>query len=241
MFDQVDRWLSRIAPRRCLLCDFVSGRRYLCTGCQRDLPWLGAGCQRCARPLPPDTSPGLCAGCDLQLDGIARYRAAVAYEYPVDQLLAAAKFRRRPELARALGEVLARALRAQLAEHERPDCLLPIPLHPLRLARRGFNQADEIAHVVAGTLRIPLRRDLCCRRRHTPPQTSRDGDDRRAGMTGAFAARASLAGLQIAIVDDVVTTGSTCSAVAVSLQRAGAKRVEAWAGARVLIQPAAKV
>jgi ComF family protein len=241
MLDQVDRWLSRIAPRHCLLCDLISGHRYLCPGCLGDLPWLGDGCRRCAAPLPPDGSPGLCAGCDLALDGVARYRAAVAYEYPVDQLIAAAKFRRRPELARALGEMLARALRAQLATTERPDCLAPMPLHPLRLARRGFNQAEEIARVAARELRIPMRRDLCRRRRHTPPQTSRDGDDRRRGMAGAFAVHPSVAGLRIAIVDDVVTTGSTCSALAVEMDRAGASLVEAWSAARVLVQPAAKV
>jgi len=241
MLDQVDRWLSRIAPRRCLLCDSVSGHRYLCSDCLRDLPWLGPGCRRCAMPLPPVAPGGLCARCDLGLAGVARYRAAVAYEYPVDQLISAAKFRRRPELARALGEILARGLRGRLAADQRPDCLVPVPLHPVRLAQRGFNQADEAAQALAGILRLPLRRDLCRRRRHTPPQTSRDGDDRRTSMRSAFAARPSVAGLSIAIVDDVVTTGSTCSTLAVELRRAGAVRVEAWTAARVLAHPAANV
>jgi ComF family protein len=172
---------------------------------------------------------------------VSRYRAAVVYEYPIDQLIAAAKFRRRPELARALGEVLARSLLARRAVQQRPDCLVPVPLHPMRLARRGFNQADEIAQALARSLRIPLRNDLCRRRRHTPPQTSRDGDDRRLAMRGAFVARRSPAGLRIAVVDDVVTTGSTSSALARELQRAGATSVEIWSVARVLVQPAVKV
>ena len=241
MFDQVDRWLSRIAPRRCLLCDQASGRRCLCAGCLADLPWLGRSCRRCAAPLPSDVSEGLCARCDLALGGIVRYRAALAYEYPVDHLIGAAKFRRRPELARALGEATARALRGQTGQQNRPDCLVPMPLHPLRLARRGFNQADEIAFALARELRIPLRADLCRRRRHTPPQTSLGGAARRRAMSGAFAAHPSLAGLSVAIVDDVVTTGSTCSALAVAMRRAGATQVEAWSAARVLVQPAAKV
>lgn len=241
MLDQVDRWLSRIAPRRCLLCDLDSGHRCLCAGCLRDLPWLGSGCPRCAAPLPSGAPEGLCARCDLAVEAVDRYRAALAYEYPVDQLVAAAKFRGRPELARALGEMLARALRRQTANQARPDCLVPMPLHPLRLARRGFNQADEIAGAIARDLRIPLRSDLCRRRRHTPPQTSLGGTERRRGMPGAFAARRSVRGLSIAIVDDVVTTGSSCSALAVALRTAGAARVEAWSAARVLAQPAAKV
>jgi ComF family protein len=241
MFDQVDRWLSRIAPRRCLLCDLDSGRHCLCAGCLRDLPWLGRGCRRCAAPLPPAAPDGTCASCDLAVEGVSRYRAALVYEYPVDQLVAAAKFRRRPELARALGEALARALRVQAEERERPDCLVPMPLHPLRLAHRGFNQADEIARPLVRDLRIPVRPDLCRRRRHTPPQTSLDGAARRRGMPGAFAARPSVQGLSVAIVDDVVTTGSTCSALALELRNAGAARVEAWSAARVLAQPTAKV
>jgi ComF family protein len=241
MLSKVDRWLSHFLPRHCLLCGLDSGHRSLCRGCRTDLPWLPRGCSRCAAPLLSSAPPGLCAACDLVLTAVDAYRAALVYAYPVDQLVVAAKFSRRPELARALGDLLALHLNAELPAQQRPDCLVPLPLHPWRLARRGFNQALEIALPVARSLDLPLSRHACRRARSTAAQTSLSGAARRRNPVGAFACHRSFAGLRVAVVDDVVTTGSSCNALAVALRAAGAARVEVWSAARVVSQPAWKL
>ncbi|RMF95238.1 MAG: ComF family protein [Gammaproteobacteria bacterium] len=234
---KVDRFTaawSRILPQACALCGLPAGQRRVCRGCRDDLPWLEPACPRCARPLP--FRAALCDCSELTLAGIDRLFAALAYEFPVDGLLAGAKFGRQPALAAAAGELLAARL-ARRRDGRLPALLLPVPLHRRRLRRRGFNQALEIARPCARRLGIPLRPGVCRRTRDTPPQSGLGGPARRRNLTGAFAADRRLRGLRVAIVDDVVTTGSTVSAVATALRAAGAAAVEVFCVARVLRRP----
>ena len=113
-----------------------------------------------------------------------------------------------------------------------PDLIIPVPLHRWRLARRGFNQALEIALPVAAGLGLPLRPDICRRIRHTREQTALTGVARYQNMRDAFRATTGLSGRHIAIVDDVVTTGSTVAATARALQSAGASKIQVWSVAR---------
>ena len=115
----------------------------LCAGCSADLPWILSGCSRCSAPLPAGAPAGACAGCDLVLRGIDRVRAALVYEFPVDSLVAAAKFRGRVECARVLGDLLARSLTRDAKGVPGCDLVVPVPLHPDRFGRRGYNQAVD--------------------------------------------------------------------------------------------------
>ncbi len=249
MFYKVDQLLSRILPRACVLCGLTAGSRNLCAGCSADLPWIVSGCERCGAPLPAGLSTGCCARCDVATGGIDRIVAALAYQYPVDRLIAGAKFRSRPEFARAVGEALAGALIRLLARTHAvrpdpgiPDLVIPVPLHPARLGQRGFNQAADIAMPVCCALGLRLDDQVCRRSLNTPPQTGLPAAGRRANLRGAFAVRRRLDGLRVAIVDDVVTTGSTVSTLAGCLRDAGARQVVVWAAARVVAnQPLWKV
>jgi ComF family protein len=229
--------LARLLPAPCVLCGLAGDGGQFCAGCRADLPWITGACHRCGRPLPRGASPGLCGGCDLALAGLDRVRAALVYEYPVDSLVAAAKFHGRPECARALGEALARWLNTA-PPRPPPDLVVPVPLHPLRVARRGYNQAAVIATAVAHAAR--LNPAACRRRRNTPAQSGLPGPVRRVNLRDAFVARCDLSGLAVAIVDDVVTTGHTISALALTLRRAGAVSVEGWCVARVVMGQTAR-
>ncbi len=232
MLHKVDQWLSRLLPRECVLCGMDAGSLNLCAGCLGDLPWIGRACERCGAPLPSGVAGGSCAHCDVNCRDIDGIIAGLAYEYPVDRLIAGAKFDRRPEFAMAVGEALAQALR--IRPFSSPDVVMPVPLHPARLGRRGFNQALEIAIPVCRTLGLRLDRRSCRRHRDTAPQTSLPAARRRTNLRGAFAVSDQIAGLRVAIVDDVVTSGSTVSAMAACLRAAGAESIVVWAGARVL-------
>jgi ComF family protein len=121
-----------------------------------------------------------------------------------------------------------------LAERaSRPDAILPIPLHRARLARRGYNQALELARPIASLLGLAVLPRALVRTRDTAPQTELDADARRRNLRGAFTAEAdAIAGRRVLLVDDVVTTGATVREAAATLIRAGAASVAVAAAAR---------
>jgi ComF family protein len=130
---------------------------------------------------------------------------------------------------------------ALVAEHERrrgsprlPDLFAALPLAIERQRERGYNQAFEIARVLAQRLRVPLARDGASRVRTGPPQAALPWSERAKNVRGAFACELDLAGLTVAVVDDVMTTGASLSEFARVLRAAGAVRVENWVVARTL-------
>jgi ComF family protein len=210
---RLDDVLAWLIPRRCVLCHEASRELSVCAACREDLPWLDDD----SLPAAADTH---------------RVLAALSYEYPVDRMVTAAKFHRQLHFACALGELLAGVAEKRCAEL--PDLLVPVPLHRDRLARRGYNQALEIARPVAERLRLRLAPSECERCKPTAEQTGLTAAQRRRNLRGAFRARSSCAGARVAILDDVITTGSTAAAVAHAFRQAGAAHVEVWAVARTL-------
>lgn len=239
---QVNIWpiFDLVAPC-CAACGLATDRcGSLCAGCTRDLPALQNPCPRCGLPaagtgLAGDAGDG--AGCTGAHDpAVHRTLAACAYAFPLDALVQQLKFGGRLPLARPLGRLLADAVRRETGLRDGnplPAALLPVPLHPARERQRGFNQAEAIARVVATEMRIPLLADAVRRRRDTPAQSGLDLAARRRNLQGAFTVRGPLPA-HVALVDDVITTGSTMAALATVLRRRGVARVEAWAVARTL-------
>ncbi|MEW8195950.1 MAG: phosphoribosyltransferase family protein [Candidatus Thiodiazotropha sp.] len=115
---------------------------------------------------------------------------------------------------------------------ERPDVLVPVPLHPLRLRKRGFNQSVEITRVVARQCRLPFDWRLCRRTKETKTQSELNEEERRRNISNAFQVCADVKGTHLALVDDVITTGATVTELSRMLKKAGAKRVDVWAIAR---------
>ena len=151
------------------------------------------------------------------------------YEFPVDRLVRTFKFEGQLSYGAALGRLLAEYL--AISPGARPDCLVPVPLHPVRLAERGYNQAQELARPLAKCLQVPMLADLARRRHPTAMQTGLGAAARRRNVRNAF----EIVGRppeSVAIVDDVLTTASTAGELARALRRAGARRIEIWALAR---------
>ncbi len=228
----VDAILAWFVPRRCVLCNEPGVASSVCAGCHADLPWLGAVCPGCGVALPPGGSPGPCGRCGTRLPAAGPVIAPLAYEFPVDRMVTGAKFHRQLYFARALGELLGGFLERETGRRPSPDVLVPVPLHRGRLANRGYNQALEIARPVARRLRLPLAPRLCERVRPTTEQTGLTGPQRRRNLRGAFRASVACRGARVAVLDDVITTGSTMAAVSRALRDAGAAEVEVWAAAR---------
>lgn len=184
-------------------------------------------CPQCAIPTPEGQ---VCGACLKRSPAYDRSGAAFSYAFPVNQLIPALKYHSRLAIAQVLGQHLAQAV----ATRSRPDLLIPMPLHPARIRQRGFNHATEIARVVATSLNLPLDFERCKRVRDTPPQVALAYDQRRRNVRGAFVCEGAVNGKRIALIDDVMTTGTSLDELAKTLKKAGAVEIETWVVARTL-------
>ncbi|HZF18021.1 MAG TPA: ComF family protein [Steroidobacteraceae bacterium] len=224
----VQGWLL---PPTCIRCG-SSGRAPavdLCADCESEFALNAAACPACAVSLPSNMD-GACAACRRRPRPFDSAVAPYRYEYPVDRLVWRFKYEGRLEIGRVLAELLAGALAARRVM--KPDALIPVPLALAKLRERGFNQALELARPVARALSIPVRTDLCTRVRLTEDQAGLAARERRRNVRGAFAASDQAVPRHVALIDDVLTTGSTCEELARELKRAGAVRVDVWVIAR---------
>ncbi|HEU0195720.1 MAG TPA: ComF family protein [Nevskiaceae bacterium] len=218
-----------LAPGRCLLCNaplFQTDGR-VCPACLADLPWLRHACPRCAVARPDAT---LCPACAVHPPSQDSAWAAFRFHEPVRAAILALKYNAGFAQARWIGAAMADALGQRNAPL--PECLLPVPLHATRLRRRGYNQALELARVIGHQLGIPVDWQALRRTRSTTDQIGQDRAARRRNLRGAFTAAPTLTGRHIALVDDVMTTGSTLAELAACCRAAGARQIEVWAAAR---------
>jgi ComF family protein len=233
----VDRVLEGLAgwlvPPRCVLCEGRGQRPTLdlCVPCQSELPGQSGTCPRCAlRPVPAD-GYSECSACRADPPPYDRCHAPYRYEAPLDGLIHELKYDGHLAVARVLGTLLGRSVRSQGLQHE-VEVLLPVPLHPAKLAERGFNQSLEIARWVSRETARPCEWRALRRLRRTRPQVGLALEARLANLHGAFAVTGGVQGRRIAVIDDVMTTGSTLRECAWVLRRAGAASVDVWCVAR---------
>ncbi|MDI1448064.1 phosphoribosyltransferase family protein [Polyangium sp. 6x1] len=202
-----------------------------------------------ARALLDTLSPPACAACDAPVrrdrvfcpvcaEAVLRTEnvpgeplAFAAFGGAIAAALRRFKYEERPDLGRPLGHLL-----RGLVRDEAPvvDVVVPVPLHPRRLAERGYNQAALLAHAAAIELGVPLAARALVRLRDTPQQATLGRVERCTNVARAFVARSPRAvrGRRVLLVDDVATTGATLSACRDALVEAGARDVTALCLAR---------
>lgn len=190
-------------------------------------------CDGCGAPFEFD--PGArCAACLRRPFAFDAARAACLYDEVSRDPILKLKHADRADLAPLLARWISRAARDLIAE---ADAIAPVPLHPLRLLARRYNQAAEIARPLAAMSGVPYLPDALVRRRRTASQGGKSGQGRRRNVAGAFevpSRRAvQVAGKRILLVDDVLTTGATAEGCARALKAAGAIRVDLAVVARV--------
>ena len=214
-------------PGACLLCGEDSASRILCTACLTDLPLMPATlCPHCAEQT---TYGERCGACIKEPPHFDRVTAAFRYDFPVDRIIQALKYGHQLSVAGWIGRLLA----SRLAAHEH-DLILPLPLHPMRLAERGFNQSMEIARTLGKALDRPVQYEHLLRTRATRPQADLPHKERQKNVRGAFECRCDYSDQRILLVDDVMTTGATLNECARILKMHGARTVTVAVAARTL-------
>ena len=200
-----------LAPSLCVGCSAHAGSAEpLCRRCRGELRWLG---------------PDLASACGVEV------WAPLAYEGPARAIVKALKFGRLPRLAETMA--------AQVAANAPPHALaagtlVPVPLHPARLRRRGYNQAEQLASALAARTGVPLA-DCLERLGDRGTQVGRDRRARLRGISGSVRMRRGADVPAAAVlIDDVATTGATLAACAEALRSAGTRRVTAITYARTL-------
>ncbi len=229
--------LDLLLPPFCAGCRrAVARHEALCALCDARLERTARGaCALCqdAQPLAPGP---LCAACAARPSPLAACVAAAWFRGA-----AAAWVKRFKYAAPGLrgldpaAVAVACALIREAAERlpgPLPDAIVPVPLHPARIRRRGFQPAVLLAEAAAGALGVRARPRALARTRDTPSQTGLDRSARRRNVRGCFAAGRGAAPLHVWLVDDVVTTGATLGEAALALRAAGARRVAALCLAR---------
>lgn len=224
--------LDLLFPRACLLCRAYTARTsHCCAPCEGELPILPESCPKCAEPrLKNDATP--CAACALSPPPLTRVIIPFLYEGAVRRLIMQLKFHAALHHTPLFVHALTQAVLREPLPH--PDLILPLPLHRNRLKKRGFNQVRVVAQPLAHALNLPFDGKCLIRLKDTPPQHTLSAPLRATNLTEAFASTRSLAGAHVALVDDVMTTGHTLKAAALTLLGAGARRVDAWCFARAL-------
>jgi ComF family protein len=224
--------LNALLPPHCILCGQPSEVDCICAGCKADLPRSGAQCHQCGLPLgsPNDTT---CGRCIQSTPPFTRTLGPLQYEFPANRLVQAFKFRRELAAGRVLSQLMCEYIGSRQVTY--PDVLIPVPLHNHRLIKRGFNQATELASHVSKTLGIGLLTTALRRHRNTRAQSGLSRKERRKNVRGAFYWHGENKPAQhIALIDDVMTTGTTVTECARVLKKAGAKRVDVWVAARAV-------
>lgn len=232
--------LGLVYPETCQLC---SAERATADGgfvgakCWSQVRFIRAPfCARCGLPFAGDlTTEFHCTNCEELELHFTSARSAVVAKTVVLEAIHRFKYSNALWFENFLADLLVRAA-APALRGQGWDCLMPVPLHPLKLREREFNQAEVLAGHLSRATGIPLNRNSLRRVNPTATQTLLSRDQRAANMKGAFVgpARKALAGRRIVLVDDVFTTGATTNACAQALVRAGAAEVGVWTVARGL-------
>ncbi len=231
MFEQfedsfIGRYLSAarqwLLPDHCAFCARPCDPSLCCEACRSLLPRNRTACWRCAAPQPAELPIGvLCAACLVRAPAYSAALAPFLYEFPIDSAIKALKYRRQLFYLPVFADCLAACIAERFAD---ADGLVAVPLHRYRHVRRGFNQAYELAKLVTRRSGLPTAKNVF-RIRATATQSGLTAAGRRQNVKSAFAVSNICTYQRPIIIDDVLTTGATCAALAQVLLDAGAEEV----------------
>lgn len=225
----LERAADLLFPPRCALCGEVLAVKDraegLCRACREEIPFFPA--DRCPRCGGKTDTGGFCEAC---LRPFAFESACAAFPYErVRTAIHLFKYRGGKGFGEGLGRLAAEYLRRTHTELlSGVDVMIPVPLHPKKERRRGFNQTILLCRAVSAETALPLCERGLLRRKDTMPQSLLSPAERKENLRGVFVVNADVAGKRVLLVDDIFTSGATCGECARALYRAGAESVRVF-------------
>ena len=214
----------------CVFCDLRVPGGPICSACLADLPRLENPCLCCAIELPVTSKYQYCRACLAKAPQFKRTYAAFSYLFPINLLMPKIKQEQQHFHLQWLAQALFQHLRHQ--EHFlRPQALVPVPISKLKKIRRGYNQTEQLALQLGKLLDLKCDSQLVLKIRDTRPQAELNARTRKTNLKAAFSARENHY-QHVAIIDDVMTTGSTANEIAKTLRASGIQQVDVWVLAR---------
>lgn len=227
--DALSRFCSALLPELCALCGAwltLPLQPAVCGLCRRSMPWNDNACGRCGLPADIGCAPD-CE--DLPFEHTI---TPLRYEGAAARWVVKSKHRGGYPETRLLAACLSQAVTDNYQKAQLPQQILPVPLSWQRQLRRGHNQAEALAFLIARELQLPMASRALRRTRHTPIQPGLNPSQRRRNLRNAFAPRRRWQGQRVAIVDDVMTSAATASELARVLLDAGCEAVDVWCATR---------
>ena len=221
--------INWLLPQYCLCCRQPTGHcLMLCQGCYNDLPWNQPQCHQCALPLP-DMHSSTCGRCLLELTHYDTVIAPLRYQSPISNIISQFKFSSLISHRHLLSHLLLPHL--NLSDTHPIQALIPVPMHPTRLRQRGYNQAYLLACALSTLTHIQVDDTLLRKTKLTTPQRQLNAKKRTQTIKNTFEVRPNNY-RTVALIDDVMTTGSTINEASRQLKRSGIDTVDAWVIAR---------
>lgn len=223
-------WLDCLLPDRCVLCLTHLTRRYpalLCRACHRSLPALRHACRHCALALP---APGVCLACQQRPLTAGVALAPLHHTESARHLVHRLKFHHGMREGHVLACLMHTTARRAYRHSPLPEALVPVPVSWRTRVRRGHNQAAGLAHRLSLGLGVPFRDVLS--RSHRTPQRALPRSERLRLPHHVFRLSGALPCKHIALIDDVLTTGSTVRAIIRQLEKQGVERIDVWTATR---------
>tara|TARA_B100000745_G_scaffold293313_1_gene235097 strand:- start:5308 stop:6042 length:735 start_codon:yes stop_codon:yes gene_type:complete len=226
----LNKWslfIQQILPATCVYCRSGHSSNFLlCETCLSTLELAPAHCRQCNRPLSA-LSDDICGYCLNHQTYVDKLVCPFLYAGGIEHLIKALKFHKKAYIAHNLAELFLHHITEQQLSPT-PSCIVPVPIHWRRRLSRGFNQTEQLCSALANMLAIDSL-SLVKRQHHRPPQSLLSGKVRHTNVVNNFRYHSSHVPEHVAIVDDVVTTGSTVNEIARVLKAAGVLQVDVWA------------
>ena len=220
-------FVESLYPRRCPVCGRIADPPggLACRGCLKKLSFVQPPvCSRCGKQIM-SASETLCGDCTDREKSFEGGMALLNYDDLAQRSMVQLKYHGKREYADLYARLAADRFGRRLRQL-RPDCLIPVPIHPDKRKIRGYNQAEVLAAGISRYTGIPLRTDLLLRQRSTSAQKELAPEARLINLQRAFTAAEGVPVPERAVlVDDIYTTGSTMEACTRVLKAAGVKEV----------------
>lgn len=223
--------LSFLYPPVCPLCGkkLLDKRERTCKACEKKIRFLREPtCYSCGKPLP-DSSQEYCMDCRKSPKNFQRGMGLCLYREPAAGSLSAIKYHNKRAFARYYIEEIRKRKGRELRKLS-PDLVIPVPIHPKKRRKRGFNQAELFAKGIGEIIGCPTENNLVRRIYETKPQKQLSPQQRRKNLKHAFSANQKVyekrkCPQRILVVDDIYTTGATAQAVTEVLHGLGVRDV----------------